>query len=165
MNEKTADFLRENGLKLIPLEIEFSVIYNGIVSLTKIALSEYTSEETTKSLTYCINALIFRTIEKFPESAIHILHYRLDPCEDEDIVRSHLYAHKLVTICNPKYQARLPVQQRLKDAWFEGRVDPVTGERFRPFQPLGKDGICRMLFYETRLLYQELKREFLGNKD
>jgi hypothetical protein len=81
-----------------------------------------------------------------------------------EIVRSHLYAHKLVTICNPRYKARSPVQQRLKDAWFDGRVDPVTGERFRPFKPLGKDGICRLLFYETRMLYQEMKREFLGKK-
>jgi hypothetical protein len=82
-----------------------------------------------------------------------------------EMVRSHLFSHKLTTICNPKYKPRSPVQRRIKESWFDGRVDPVTGERFRAFQSLGKDGICRMLFYETRLLYQELKREFLGKMD
>jgi hypothetical protein len=82
-----------------------------------------------------------------------------------EIVRSHLYAHKLVTVCNPRYAPRSEVQRRLKESWFDGRVDPETGERFRAFKAMGKDGICRMLFFETRLLYQELKREFLGNKE
>jgi hypothetical protein len=58
------------------------------------------------------------------------------------------------------YKPRSDIQIRLKDAWFNGRVDPVTGERFRQFKDLGRDGICRLLFYETRLLYQELKKEF-----
>lgn len=57
---------------------------------------------------------------------------------------------------------------KLKNAWFNPRsheftvINEKTGKKERKsqelpsFKALGKDGICRLLFYETRLLYQEL---------
>lgn len=72
-----------------------------------------------------------------------------------DLVRSHLYAHALVTICNPKCSARSETMLRLKDAWFNERER--DGVKYPAFKALGKDGICRLLFYELRLLYQALK--------
>jgi hypothetical protein len=36
-------------------------------------------------------------------------------------------------------------------------IETTTSVSLPPsFKALGKDGICRLLFYETRLLYQEL---------
>lgn len=74
------------------------------------------------------------------------------------LVRSSLYAHLLVTVCNPKKEPSNEIQLKLKKAWLEPRVDPKSGEKFPSFKSLGKDGVCRLLFYESRLLYQELLR-------
>jgi hypothetical protein len=35
---------------------------------------------------------------------------------------------------------------------------PIGKVKHPSFQSLGKDGICRLLFDETRLLYQELRK-------
>ncbi len=86
-----------------------------------------------------------------------------------DIVRSHLYAHALVTICMRRRPPQTAIVAELKDAWFNEREREVTSYDNRhkkklevvkhpSFQSLGKDGICRLLFYETRLLYRELKQ-------
>lgn len=75
-----------------------------------------------------------------------------------DIVRCHLYAHALATICIDNKPAKSQIQQKLKDAWLDMRIDPQTGQTSPSFKSLGKDGICRLLFYETRLLYQELRK-------
>lgn len=74
------------------------------------------------------------------------------------IVRAHLYAHALATICKKQGKPKTEIQQKLKDAWLETRIDPQTQKKSPSFQSLGKDGICRLLFYETRLLYQELRK-------
>jgi hypothetical protein len=84
MNEKTLDFLEKNGQKVVSVELEFVVIYNSIVSLNLLALSEYTRENTKYRLSYCVNSLIFRTIEKFPECASYITRYKFDDWEFKD---------------------------------------------------------------------------------
>ncbi|WP_242017275.1 MULTISPECIES: hypothetical protein [Microcystis] len=82
-----------------------------------------------------------------------------------DLMRSHLYAHALVTIC-PNKPAKTEILGKLKDSWFNPRIhiyyDHENCQRIKKrkelpsFKALGKDGLCRLLFYETRLLYQLL---------
>jgi hypothetical protein len=85
-----------------------------------------------------------------------------------DLVRSHLYPHALTTICNPKSHAKSAILLKLRDSWFNDREvnetyrdnkgrKQIRKVKHPSFQSLGKDGICRLLFYETRLLYQELR--------
>ncbi|TRV08960.1 MAG: hypothetical protein EWV41_09665 [Microcystis wesenbergii Mw_MB_S_20031200_S109] len=57
---------------------------------------------------------------------------------------------------------------KLKNSWLNPRKhtyfirDKKTGQKIEviqelpSFKALGKDGLCRLLFYETRLLYQLL---------
>ena len=81
------------------------------------------------------------------------------------MVRSHLYAHALVTIC-PNKPAKTEIIVKLKHSWLNPRIhlyyDHENGQRIEKrkelpsFKALGKDGLCRLLFYETRLLYQLL---------
>lgn len=75
-----------------------------------------------------------------------------------EVVRSHLYAHALVMICSTKIPPRSEVIVTLRNAWHHKRTDPVGGKSYPPFKAFGKDGICRLLFYEVRLLYQQLKK-------
>jgi hypothetical protein len=75
-----------------------------------------------------------------------------------DLVRCHLYPHALTMICHPKIQAQSEAMAKLKKVWFEPRFNPSMGLTLPSFKSLGKDGICRLLFYETRLLYSELKK-------
>jgi hypothetical protein len=80
-------------------------------------------------------------------------------------MRSHLYAHALVTIC-PNKPAKTEIMAKLKHSWLNPRIhsyyDYENGQRIEKkkelpsFKALGKDGLCRLLFYETRLLYQLL---------
>lgn len=82
-----------------------------------------------------------------------------------DLVRSHLYAHAMVTIC-PDKPAKTEIIGKLKHSWLNTRIhvyyDYQNGRRIEKrkelpsFKALGKDGLCRLLFYETRLLYQLL---------
>jgi hypothetical protein len=82
-----------------------------------------------------------------------------------DLMRSHLYAHALVTIC-PDKPAKTEIVGKLKHSWLNPRIhlyyDPENGQRIEKkkelpsFKALGKDGLCRLLFYETRLLYRLL---------
>jgi hypothetical protein len=84
-----------------------------------------------------------------------------------DLVRSHLFAHVLVTIC-PNKQSETEIIAKLKASWLNSRIHTYcelnlkTGRRIQKerelpsFKALGKDGLCRLLFYETRLLYQLL---------
>lgn len=80
------------------------------------------------------------------------------------IVRNHLYAHALCIICSKKVVAYSEPLKRLKQDWFNDRVDPQTGVVSPSFKSLGKDGLCRLLFLETRLLYREL-RQATSRKD
>ncbi|MGK7898211.1 MAG: transposase [Xenococcus sp. (in: cyanobacteria)] len=93
-----------------------------------------------------------------------------------EIIRSHLYAHALITICRKQRPAGTRITRLLKKAWFLDREREVTfydskGKKrsemktYPSFKSLGKDGICRLMFYETRLLYQELKKVCLTPKD
>ncbi len=75
-----------------------------------------------------------------------------------ETVRSHLYAHALIVICAKTIPPRSSTIVALRAAWHHERVDPTTGKSYPPFKALGKDGICRLLFYEARLLYQALKK-------
>ncbi|GCA81915.1 hypothetical protein MiTs_03934 [Microcystis aeruginosa NIES-2521] len=84
-----------------------------------------------------------------------------------DLVRSHLYAHAMVTIC-PNKPAKTEIIAKLKNSWLNSRNhtyftrNEKTGlkievtQELPSFKALGKDGLCRLLFYETRLLYQLL---------
>jgi hypothetical protein len=82
-----------------------------------------------------------------------------------DLMRSHLYAHAMVTIC-PNKPAKTEIIGKLKHSWLNPRIhiyyDHENGQRIEKrkelpsFKALGKDGLCRLLFYETRLLYQLL---------
>ncbi len=84
-----------------------------------------------------------------------------------DLLRSHLYAHALVTIC-PHKPAKTEIIGKLKNAGQNSRThtyykrDDQTGQKIEinldlpSLKALGKDGLCRLLFYETRLLYQLL---------
>lgn len=82
-----------------------------------------------------------------------------------DLMRSHLYAHALVTIC-PNKPAKTEIIGKLKHSWLNPRLhvyfDDENGQRIEKkkelpsFKALGKNGLCRLLFYETRLLYQLL---------
>ncbi|MGV2390653.1 MAG UNVERIFIED_CONTAM: hypothetical protein LVR29_27800 [Microcystis novacekii LVE1205-3] len=89
-----------------------------------------------------------------------------------DLVRSHLYAHAMVTIC-PNKAAKTEIIAKLKDSWLNSRNhtyfagDEKTGQKIAvnqelpSFKALGKDELCRLLFYETRLLYQLLTDNLL----
>jgi hypothetical protein len=89
-----------------------------------------------------------------------------------DLVRSHLFAHALVTIC-PNKPANTEIIAKLKQSWLYPRVhlyyetDVNTGQKVQKkqelpsFKALGKDGLCRLLFYETRLLYQLLLKQLI----
>ena len=87
-----------------------------------------------------------------------------------DLMRSHLYAHALVTIC-PNKPAKTEIISKLKHSWLNPRLhvyyDHENGQRIEKkkelpsFKALGKDGLCRLLFYETRLLYQLLTRNLV----
>jgi hypothetical protein len=82
-----------------------------------------------------------------------------------DLMRSHLYAHAMVTIC-PNKPAKTEIIGKLKHSWLNPRIhlyyDHEKGQRIEKrkelpsFKALGKDGLCRLLFYETRLLYRLL---------
>ncbi|GEA28845.1 hypothetical protein MiAbW_03426 [Microcystis aeruginosa NIES-4325] len=84
-----------------------------------------------------------------------------------DLVRSHLYAHAMVTIC-PNKPAKTEIIAKLKNSWLNPRShsyftqNEKTGQKTKvtqelpSFKALGKDGLCRLLFYETRLLYRLL---------
>jgi len=84
-----------------------------------------------------------------------------------DLMRSHLYAHAMVTIC-PNKPAKTEIIAKLKNSWLNSRNhayftrNDKTGQKTEvpqelpSFKALGKDGLCRLLFYETRLLYQLL---------
>ncbi|MBD2116033.1 hypothetical protein H6F40_04060 [Microcystis wesenbergii FACHB-1339] len=71
----------------------------------------------------------------------------------------------MVTIC-PNKPAKTEILGKLKDSWFNPRIhiyyDHENCQRIKKrkelpsFKALGKDGLCRLLFYETRLLYQLL---------
>jgi len=87
-----------------------------------------------------------------------------------DLMRSHLYAHELVTIC-PNKPAKTEVIGKLKHSWLNPWIhiyyDTENGQTIEKkkelpsFKALGKDGLCRLLFYETRLLYQLLTRNLV----
>jgi len=89
-----------------------------------------------------------------------------------DLMRSHLYAHAMVIIC-PNKPAKTEIMTKLKNSWLNPRThtyctcNEKTGEKIEviqelpSFKALGKDGLCRLLFYETRLLYQLLTRNLL----
>ena len=87
-----------------------------------------------------------------------------------DLMRSHLYAHAMVTIC-PNKPAKTEIIGKLKHSWLNPRIhiyyDHENGQRIEKrkelpsFKALGKDGLCRLLFYETRLLYQLLTDNLL----
>jgi hypothetical protein len=76
-------------------------------------------------------------------------------------MRSHLYAQALVTIC-PNKPAKTEIIGKLKHSWLNPRIhsyyDREKGEKIEKkkeltsFKALGKDGLCRLLFDETRLL-------------
>ena len=80
-------------------------------------------------------------------------------------MRSHLYAHALVTIC-PNKPPKTEIVGKLKHSWLNPRVylyyELENGQKIEKkkelpsFKALGKDDLCRLLFYETRLLYQLL---------
>jgi hypothetical protein len=84
-----------------------------------------------------------------------------------DLMRSHLYAHAMVSIC-PNKPAKTEIMTKLKNSWLNPRKhtysirNEKTGQKTQvtqelpSFKALGKDGLCRLLFYETRLLYQLL---------
>ncbi len=82
-----------------------------------------------------------------------------------DLMRSHLYAHAMVTIY-PNKPAKTEIIGKLKHSWLNPRIhlyyDHENGQRIQKrkelpsFKALGKDGLCPLLFYETRLLYQLL---------
>ena len=84
-----------------------------------------------------------------------------------DLMRSHLYAHAMVTIC-PNKPAKTEIMTKLKNSWLNPRKHTyfTRNEKTRKkikvtqelpsFKALGKDSLCRLLFYETRLLYQLL---------
>jgi hypothetical protein len=75
-----------------------------------------------------------------------------------DLMRSHLYAHALVTIC-PNKPAKTEIMAKLKHSWLNPRIHSYYDyekKELPSFKALGKDGLCRLLFYETRLLYQLL---------
>ncbi|MGV2389706.1 MAG UNVERIFIED_CONTAM: hypothetical protein LVR29_19950 [Microcystis novacekii LVE1205-3] len=71
----------------------------------------------------------------------------------------------MVTIC-PNKAAKTEIIAKLKDSWLNSRNhtyfarDEKTGQKIAvnqelpSFKALGKDELCRLLFYETRLLYQ-----------
>ncbi|MBC1197863.1 hypothetical protein H0901_22075 [Microcystis aeruginosa BLCCF158] len=73
----------------------------------------------------------------------------------------------MVTIC-PNKPAKTETMTKLKDSWLNPRNhtyftrNEKTGQKIEviqelpSFKALGKDGLCRLLFYETRLLYQLL---------
>jgi hypothetical protein len=87
-----------------------------------------------------------------------------------DLVRSHLFAHALVTIC-PNKLANTEIIGKLPQSWLYPRIhlyyetDVNTGQKVQKkqelpsFKALGKDCLCRLLFYETRLLYQLLLKQ------
>ncbi|WP_260441908.1 hypothetical protein [Microcystis aeruginosa] len=87
--------------------------------------------------------------------------------KDSDLVRSHFYAHAMVTIC-PNKPAKTETMAKLKKSWLNSKNhtyfarNEKTGQKIEvtqelpSFKALGKDGLCRLLFYETRLLYQLL---------
>ncbi|TRU73232.1 MAG: hypothetical protein EWV77_12250 [Microcystis viridis Mv_BB_P_19951000_S68D] len=58
----------------------------------------------------------------------------------------------MVTIC-PDKPAKTEIVGKLKHSW----LNPREKKKELPsFKALGKDGLCRLLFYETRLLYRLL---------
>jgi hypothetical protein len=73
----------------------------------------------------------------------------------------------MVTIC-PNKPAKTETMVKLKNSWLNPRKHTyfTRNEKTRKkikvtqelpsFKALGKDGLCRLLFYETRLLYQLL---------
>jgi hypothetical protein len=87
-------------------------------------------------------------------------------------MRSHLYAHAMVTIC-PNKPAKTEIMTKLKNSWLNPRKhtyftrNEKTGlkievtQELPSFKALGKDGLCRLLFYETRLLYQLLTQNLV----
>lgn len=89
-----------------------------------------------------------------------------------DLMRSHLFAHALVTVC-PNKPAKTEIIAILKKSWFNARIhtyhelNAQTGQRVEikqelpSFKALGKDGLCRLLFYETRLLYHLLIKQLI----
>ena len=68
-----------------------------------------------------------------------------------DLMRSHLYAHALVTIC-PNKPAKTEIMAKLKHSWLNPRIhsyyDREKGEKIEKkkeltsFKALGKDGLC-----------------------
>ncbi|GCL45767.1 hypothetical protein NIES3787_14530 [Microcystis aeruginosa NIES-3787] len=78
----------------------------------------------------------------------------------------------MVTIC-PNKPAKTKIIAKLKNSWFNSRNhtyftrNEKTGlkievtQEIPSFKALGKDGLCRLLFYEIRLLYQLLTRNLL----
>ena len=78
----------------------------------------------------------------------------------------------MVTIC-PNKPAKTEIMTKLKNSWLNLRKhtyctrNEQTGEKIEviqelpSFKALGKDGLCRLLFYETQLLYQLLTRNLL----
>jgi hypothetical protein len=62
---------------------------------------------------------------------------------------------------------------KLKQSWLNPRIhlyyetDSKTGQKVEKkqelpsFKALGRDGLCRLLFYETRLLYQLLIKQLI----
>ncbi|GBF52840.1 hypothetical protein N0824_00689 [Microcystis sp. 0824] len=82
-------------------------------------------------------------------------------------MRSQLYAHAIVTICANK-PFKTEIIAKIKNYWLNYRNhtyftrNEKTGQKIEvsqelpSFKALGKDGLCRLLFYETRLLYQLL---------
>ncbi|CCI02142.1 IS110 family transposase [Microcystis aeruginosa] len=89
-----------------------------------------------------------------------------------DLMRSHLYAHAMVSIC-PNKPAKTEIMTKLKNSWLNPRkhtyfiCNEKTGQKTQvtqelpSFKALGKDGLCRLLFYETRLLYQLLTQNLV----
>jgi hypothetical protein len=89
-----------------------------------------------------------------------------------DLVRSHLFAQALVTIC-PNKPANTEIIGKLKQSWLYPRIhlyyesDVNTGQKVEKkqelpsFKALDQDVLCRLLFYETRLLYQLLLKQLI----
>ncbi|TRU68494.1 MAG: hypothetical protein EWV55_23485 [Microcystis viridis Mv_BB_P_19951000_S69] len=61
----------------------------------------------------------------------------------------------MVTIC-PDKPAKTEIVGKLKHSWLNPRIHLEKKKELPSFKALGKDGLCRLLFYETRLLYRLL---------
>ncbi|MBE5230992.1 MAG: hypothetical protein IM550_04620 [Microcystis sp. M54BS1] len=78
----------------------------------------------------------------------------------------------MVSIC-PNKPAKTEIMTKLKNSWLNPRkhtyfiCNEKTGQKTQvtqelpSFKALGKDGLCRLLFYETRLLYQLLTQNLV----